>query len=176
MLYEVITHLPNMIKHQQLIKEEWLPSGDQKLELLKLSIEKLNDGGYVYIGMDHFARPDDELRITSYNVCYTKLLRLVLDHIWQVRIVKNCQTVRMHAKHLVDRFSIGLMVLVWQAIHQIKVNAGETKASSPLHCLSGDGLRLYPIDGFLHVLVKVLDAHAATVKTNLAKRHHVISG
>ena len=60
-------HLPNMIKHQQLIKEEWLPSGDQKLELLKLSIEKLNDAGYVYIGMDHFAKPDDELTVAMEN-------------------------------------------------------------------------------------------------------------
>jgi oxygen-independent coproporphyrinogen-3 oxidase len=60
-------HLPSMIKHQQLIKEEWLPSGDQKLELLKLSIEKLNDAGYIYIGMDHFAKPDDELTIALQN-------------------------------------------------------------------------------------------------------------
>jgi oxygen-independent coproporphyrinogen III oxidase len=60
-------HLPNMIKHQQLIKEEWLPGGDQKLELLKLSIEKLNDAGYVYIGMDHFAKPDDELTLAMQN-------------------------------------------------------------------------------------------------------------
>jgi oxygen-independent coproporphyrinogen-3 oxidase len=56
-------HLPNMIKHQNLIKSEWLPSGNQKLELLKLSIEKLNDAGYVYIGMDHFAKPEDELTV-----------------------------------------------------------------------------------------------------------------
>jgi len=56
-----------MIKHQQLIKEEWLPSGDQKLELLKLSIEKLNNAGYVYIGMDHFAKPDDELTLAMQN-------------------------------------------------------------------------------------------------------------
>lgn len=60
-------HLPSMIKHQNLIKEEWLPSGDQKLELLKLSIEKLNDAGYIYIGMDHFAKPDDELTIAMEN-------------------------------------------------------------------------------------------------------------
>lgn len=60
-------HLPNMIKHQNLIKSEWLPSGDQKLELLKLSIEKLNDAGYVYIGMDHFARPEDELTVAMQN-------------------------------------------------------------------------------------------------------------
>jgi len=60
-------HLPNMIKHQNLIKSEWLPSGDQKLELLKLSIEKLNDAGYVYIGMDHFAKPEDELTVAMQN-------------------------------------------------------------------------------------------------------------
>jgi oxygen-independent coproporphyrinogen-3 oxidase len=60
-------HLPNLIKHQRLIKDEWLPSGDQKLELLKLSIEKLTDAGYVYIGMDHFAKPDDELTVAMNN-------------------------------------------------------------------------------------------------------------
>ena len=60
-------HLPGMIKHQNLIKEEWLPSGDQKLELLKLSIEKLNEAGYVYIGMDHFAKPEDELTRAMQN-------------------------------------------------------------------------------------------------------------
>ncbi len=60
-------HLPNMIKHQQLIKDEWLPTGDQKFELLKLSIEKLNNAGYVYIGMDHFAKPEDELTLAMQN-------------------------------------------------------------------------------------------------------------
>ncbi len=60
-------HLPSMIKHQGLIKEEWLPTADQKLELLELSIEKLNKAGYIYIGMDHFAKPDDELTIAMEN-------------------------------------------------------------------------------------------------------------
>jgi oxygen-independent coproporphyrinogen-3 oxidase len=60
-------HLPNMIRHQRLIKDEWLPSADQKLELLKLSIEKLVEAGYVYIGMDHFAKPGDELTIAMQN-------------------------------------------------------------------------------------------------------------
>ncbi len=56
-------HLPKMIKHQRLIKDEWLPSPAEKLQLLKLSIEKLTHSGYVYIGMDHFAKPDDELTV-----------------------------------------------------------------------------------------------------------------
>ncbi len=56
-------HLPEMIKHQRLIKDEWIPSVEEKLQLLKLSIEKLTSAGYEYIGMDHFAKPDDELTV-----------------------------------------------------------------------------------------------------------------
>ncbi len=56
-------HLPDMIKHQRVIKDESLPTPEEKLQLLKLSIEKLTGEGYVYIGMDHFAKPDDELTI-----------------------------------------------------------------------------------------------------------------
>ncbi|WP_457565170.1 oxygen-independent coproporphyrinogen III oxidase [Caldithrix abyssi] len=56
-------HLPSIIKHQRLIKDEWLPGPEEKLELLKLSIETLTSSGYVYIGMDHFAKPNDELTI-----------------------------------------------------------------------------------------------------------------
>lgn len=60
-------HLPSMIKHQRLIKEEWIPPREEKLQLLKLSIDKLSDAGYTYIGMDHFAKPDDELTIAMEN-------------------------------------------------------------------------------------------------------------
>lgn len=56
-------HLPQIFKHQRLIKAEWLPRPEQKLEILKLTIEKLTESRYVYIGMDHFAKPDDELTI-----------------------------------------------------------------------------------------------------------------
>jgi oxygen-independent coproporphyrinogen-3 oxidase len=56
-------HLPQLIKHQRIIKQEWLPTPDEKLNLLKLSIERLTDSGYIYIGMDHFAKPDDELTV-----------------------------------------------------------------------------------------------------------------
>ena len=54
-------HVPWMKKHQKLIKEETLPQIDERLALQKLTLEKLTAAGYVYIGMDHFARPDDEL-------------------------------------------------------------------------------------------------------------------
>ncbi|MGQ5522160.1 oxygen-independent coproporphyrinogen III oxidase [Chitinimonas sp. PSY-7] len=54
-------HLPHLFKTQRQINEADLPSQDTKLELLSLAIAKLADAGYVYIGMDHFALPDDEL-------------------------------------------------------------------------------------------------------------------
>jgi len=44
-----------------MIKERDLPSPDVKLKILNRTIEKLGKASYIYIGMDHFALPDDEL-------------------------------------------------------------------------------------------------------------------
>jgi oxygen-independent coproporphyrinogen-3 oxidase len=47
---------------QKILEREVLPTPETKLQVLKLVIEKLTtDGQYVYIGMDHFAKPTDEL-------------------------------------------------------------------------------------------------------------------
>jgi oxygen-independent coproporphyrinogen-3 oxidase len=54
-------HMPQLFKSQKLIRDEDLPDGATKLAMLGLCIERLCTAGYVYIGMDHFARPDDEL-------------------------------------------------------------------------------------------------------------------
>ncbi|HTL21732.1 MAG TPA: oxygen-independent coproporphyrinogen III oxidase, partial [Steroidobacteraceae bacterium] len=54
-------HLPNLFKAQRRIDPTMLPSAPERLELLRLAIEELSAGGYRYIGMDHFALPDDEL-------------------------------------------------------------------------------------------------------------------
>lgn len=56
-------HVPWMKKHMALIHQEDLPNAEVKLEILKTTIEQLTDAGYVFIGMDHFAKPDDELSI-----------------------------------------------------------------------------------------------------------------
>ncbi len=56
-------HVPWMKKHMELIKTEDLPTPDVKLQILKYTIETLTHAGYVFIGMDHFAKPDDELAI-----------------------------------------------------------------------------------------------------------------
>ena len=54
-------HLPAMFKAQGQIDAADLPSAETKLSLLQLAIAKLTAAGYEYIGMDHFALPDDEL-------------------------------------------------------------------------------------------------------------------
>lgn len=58
-------HLPEMFKPQRRINEADLPSPAQKLEILERTAERLAEAGYVYIGMDHFAKPDDELAIAQ---------------------------------------------------------------------------------------------------------------
>ncbi len=58
-------HLPHLFKPQRRINEDELPSSDAKLDMLALCIRRLNDAGYIYIGMDHFAKPDDELAIAQ---------------------------------------------------------------------------------------------------------------
>ncbi len=58
-------HLPALAKPQRRINEADMPSADAKLQILKLAIRRLTDAGYVFIGMDHFAKPDDELAVAQ---------------------------------------------------------------------------------------------------------------
>jgi len=58
-------HLPRMFMPQRRINEADLPTPAEKLNILKLSIDRLLAAGYVFIGMDHFAKPDDELTIAQ---------------------------------------------------------------------------------------------------------------
>jgi len=58
-------HMPTLFKPQRRINEDEMPSAEIKLAILKHSIETLTGAGYVYIGMDHFAKPDDELSIAQ---------------------------------------------------------------------------------------------------------------
>jgi oxygen-independent coproporphyrinogen III oxidase len=60
-------HVPWLKKHQVMIREEDLPTPDERLQILKMTIEKLMAAGYEYIGMDHFAKPSDELAVAQKN-------------------------------------------------------------------------------------------------------------
>jgi oxygen-independent coproporphyrinogen-3 oxidase len=58
-------HLPAMFKPQRRIDEAELPLAEDKLALLVMAIEHLTGAGYLYIGMDHFAKADDDLAVAQ---------------------------------------------------------------------------------------------------------------
>ena len=60
-------HVPWLKKHQSVMPAEAMPASDERLAILQMTIEKLIAAGYIYIGMDHFAKPTDELAIAQKN-------------------------------------------------------------------------------------------------------------
>lgn len=58
-------YMPWLKAAQKNISEADLPKAAEKLAIFQMTIEKLNCNGYVYIGMDHFAKPNDELAIAQ---------------------------------------------------------------------------------------------------------------
>lgn len=54
-------HMPQAFAAQRKIRDQWLPKADEKFSLMKLAIETLCAKGYELVGMDHFAKPTDEL-------------------------------------------------------------------------------------------------------------------
>lgn len=58
-------HLPSVFMPQRRIHSAELPSSETKLSILQYAVEQLTAAGYVYIGMDHFAKPDDELALAQ---------------------------------------------------------------------------------------------------------------
>ena len=54
-------HLPSRFKAQRQIIESDLPSAEERLQIFLMSVRRLLDAGYIYIGLDHFSKPDDEL-------------------------------------------------------------------------------------------------------------------
>lgn len=58
-------HLPTRFKPQRRIAESDLPSAEQRLQIFLMSLRRLLAEGYVYIGLDHFAKPGDSLAKAS---------------------------------------------------------------------------------------------------------------
>ena len=58
-------HLPTLFKPQRRIAEADMPAPETKLRLLTMAIGRLDSAGYAYIGMDHFARPGDDLALAQ---------------------------------------------------------------------------------------------------------------
>lgn len=83
-------HLPHAFMPQRRINEAQLPSAKVKLDILQAVVGRLTDAGYVFIGMDHFAKPDDDLSVA----------------LKQGRLQRNFQGYSTHADH--DLIAIGV--------------------------------------------------------------------
>ncbi len=60
-------HLPHLFKPQRRIDTASVPSSEEKLDILQYAVQTLTDKGYVFIGMDHFAKPEDDLAIALHE-------------------------------------------------------------------------------------------------------------
>ncbi len=60
-------HMPQLFAAQRKIKDEDLPVAEEKMAILQDTIATLTGAGYQFIGMDHFALPDDELAVAQRN-------------------------------------------------------------------------------------------------------------
>ncbi|WP_162045306.1 oxygen-independent coproporphyrinogen III oxidase [Vibrio taketomensis] len=60
-------HMPQLFAAQRKIKDEDLPQASEKMAILQQTIATLTGAGYQFIGMDHFALPDDELAVAQRN-------------------------------------------------------------------------------------------------------------
>ncbi len=58
-------HLPAKVPHQRKIDEDWLPDASLRVDIFKVAVERFIEEGYEYIGMDHFAKPMDELTLAQ---------------------------------------------------------------------------------------------------------------
>jgi oxygen-independent coproporphyrinogen III oxidase len=60
-------YLPKKLPHQSVLDPATLPTGPEKFALFVHTVTRLTEAGYVYIGMDHFAKPSDELALALAN-------------------------------------------------------------------------------------------------------------
>lgn len=60
-------YVPWLSPHQKEIAEETLPEGNIKFQIFRTALNRLTEAGYLYIGMDHFAKPTDELAVALNN-------------------------------------------------------------------------------------------------------------
>ncbi|QMV15906.1 oxygen-independent coproporphyrinogen III oxidase [Vibrio spartinae] len=62
-------HMPQLFAAQRKIREDFLPTAQEKMDILQMTIGTLTDAGYQFIGMDHFALPEDDLAIAQREGC-----------------------------------------------------------------------------------------------------------
>jgi oxygen-independent coproporphyrinogen-3 oxidase len=127
-------HVPWMKKHQILIVEETLPRTDTRLELQKLTLEKLTAAGYVYVGMDHFARPDDELVKAQQNKTLYRNFQGYTTH-------KDCDILAFGTSAISQTDDVYAQNVKVLSEYRDQVNAGQLPTERGLRISHEDKLR-----------------------------------
>lgn len=131
-------HLPQRFYPQTRIAGETLPSPADKLAILQNTIQRLLEAGYVYIGMDHFAKPDDSLAIAQH----------------EGRLHRNFQGYTTHSD--CDLVSLGVSAIgqtdqaYFQNLHSLpeyeaRVDAGELAINKGIRLTRDDRIRRWTI-------------------------------
>ena len=151
-------HLPDRFRPQRHIQADVLPDAETKLAILESTIKKLLGAGYVYIGMDHFAKPDDELAIAQRTG----------------NLHRNFQGYTTHAE--CDLVAMGVSAIsqigkvYYQNEHEIKAY---TKAVASEHHAVKRGVALTQDDVIRRFVITQLICHFELEKSQVERRFNI---
>ncbi|MGB7541438.1 MAG: oxygen-independent coproporphyrinogen III oxidase, partial [Burkholderiales bacterium] len=149
-------HLPTIFKPQRRIAEADLPQPEEKLKILTVAIARLEAAGYIYIGMDHFAKPSDDLAIAQ----------------WQGRLTRNFQGYSSAG----DADIIGLGISAISQIGPIYAQNVKTLDEYYDRLDSGElpvmrGIELSPDDLVRRAVIQALACHFVVSKESISIAH-----
>lgn len=148
-------HLPELKKHQRLIPVESLPSVRDKLALYQYARERLEAAGYVAIGIDHFARPDDALAIAYQNG--------TMRRNFQGYVTDACDVLLGVGGSSISQFPQGYVQnLVATPDYTARIQAGELATARGVAFMGDDLARKAVIDALMCYLSADLAAIART--------------
>ncbi len=151
-------HMPNRFRAQRHIQDADLPSPEQKLAIQQLIIDKLTAAGYVYIGMDHFAKPTDSLSIAQEKGYLHRNFQGYTTH-------SDCDLVAMGVSAISQ---IG--DLYYQNSHQLSVYTDLIKSKQ---CAIIKGVQLSADDKIRRDLITQLICHFYLDINEFSKKHNL---
>ena len=151
-------HLPDRFRPQRHIQEETLPSPETKLAILESTINKLLEAGYVYIGMDHFAKPDDELAVAQRTGNLHRNFQGYTTH-------AECDLVAMGVSAISQIGSV-----YYQNEHEMQVYSDAVTANS--HAIKR-GVSLTQDDIIRRFVITQLICHFELDKAKVAKKYDI---
>ncbi|MFY0675879.1 MAG: oxygen-independent coproporphyrinogen III oxidase [Neptuniibacter sp.] len=151
-------HLPDRFRPQRHIQEDTLPSPETKLAILESTINKLLEAGYVYIGMDHFAKPDDELAVAQSTGNLHRNFQGYTTH-------AECDLVAMGVSAISQIGSV-----YYQNQHEMQAYSDAVTANS--HAIKR-GVSLTQDDIIRRFVITQLICHFELDKTKVAKKYDI---